>query len=735
MFVYGTQFHRPPNPPPHSRVAALEQIAGPLGFNTIKVWTMWNWCNPRSEVYDFEELDEIMATCDRLGLRVIVNTILETAPYWLAEQYPDARYVNADLEPLNLRGRSSDPNGGWPGLCLDHAAVRQAAARFLTALANHVKHRPSLLGYDCWNEPHVEPAWFNSMWPTPNQMLFCYCETTTAEFRFWLSQKYGTIASLNEAWIRRFRSWDDVLPPQTHGTYADWLDWRRFMIDSMSEQMAFRVKTLQAADPDHFIMSHGAKFPPIDPLTLSSINNVSLAQPLDRWGCAIFPKWHRMTPALMAAKFDACRSDARGKPWWLAELQGGHGMTTGLQRSAHVQPSDIRLWNWLALVAGASAIVYWTYMAEATGTEATGFGLVNAAQDLTPRAREAARICSLLQRHEALIESYKPSPQVGILYDPDNQILSFAMEGKEDPVTGSAQGYYRAAWQSDVLARFLQPDEIRELGPAIRVLLVPWHLIGKPETAAALNDYVRQGGVLICDTALGLFDEHGRQQSRTPANLHEAWGIVEEEAYWVADDGRPATIWERMGPLSTPPGAYTVPPDPVSTSPYLEVTDPVDGTIRGRNLITPLKVSAPAEVVGTCQAMPVAARSSVGKGSIYYFGTNLGATIHEGDEAALRLVGTIIRQHTMPHVMGSRLRPRLIEGEGEALLVVFNDQSEIVCETLQLPPVYRLARDVDSESPQSLDCHQIEVEVNPFDARVIHLHTELNNAGWGSESA
>ena len=175
--------------------------------------------------------------------------------------------------------------------------------------------------------------------------------------------------------------------------------------------------------------------------------------------------------------------------------------------------------------------------------------------------------------------------------------------------------------------------------------------------------------------------------------------------------------------------------DRVSTSPYVAVTDPVDGTIRGRHLITPLKVSAPAEVVGTCQGMPVAARARVGKGTVYYFGTNLGASIHEGDETALRLVGTLIGQHTTPRVVGSRLRPRLIEGEDEALLVVFNDQSEIVCETMQLPPVYRLARDVDSESSQSLDDHQIEVEVNPFDVRVIHLRTKLNKASWGYRSA
>ncbi len=721
MFVYGTQFYRPPNPPREERAAALEQIAGPLGFNTIKVWVMWNWCNPEPGVYDFEELDEIMDTCDRLGLRVVVNTILETAPYWLGEQHPDARYVNADLEPLNLRGRSSDPNGGWPGLCLDHSAVRAAAADFLAAVARQVKDRPSFFGYDCWNEPHVEPAWFNSMWPTPNQMLFCYCDGTVNEFRLWLARKYETVEALNQVWVRRFRAWEDVLPPQTHGTYADWLDWRRFMIESMSEQMTFRAGVLRAADPEHFIMSHGAKFPPIDPLALSVVDNVALVRPLDRWGCAVFPKWHRMTPGYLAAKFDACRSDARGKPWWVAELQGGHGMVTGLQRGSHVEPADIRLWNWLAVVAGAGGILYWTYMAEATGVEATGFGLVNAARDITPRAQEAARLCARFQQHEALIEQYRCAPQVGILYDTDNQILSFAMDGKEDPVTGSAQGYYRAVWRSDVWAQFLQPDEIDGAWPHIRVLLVPWHIVGKPETAAALDAYARRGGIVICDTALGLFDENGRQHRRVPAYLHEGWGIRESESFWVAGDGRPTTIWERMGPLGVPAGACAAPPDPVSSAPDLEITDPVRGVLRGRVYITPLELQAPAEAIGFYRGQPVAARSVVGAGAVYYFGTNLGAAIHEGDETALRVVETLIRRHTTPPISGARLRPRLMAGEGEALLVVINEQDERVCERLALPADYRQARDIEQDSWLDVDGNAIEVDVDAFDVRVIHL--------------
>ncbi len=226
---------------------------------------------------------------------------------------------------------------------------------------------------------------------------------------------------------------------------------------------------------------------------------------------------------------------------------------------------------------------------------------------------------------------------------------------------------------------------------------------------------------MICDTALGLFDENGRQHRRVPAYLHEGWGIRESESFWVAGDGRPTTIWERMGPLGVPAGACAAPPDPVSSAPDLEITDPVRGVLRGRVYITPLELQAPAEAIGFYRGQPVAARSVVGAGAVYYFGTNLGAAIHEGDETALRVVETLIRRHTTPPISGARLRPRLMAGEGEALLVVINEQDERVCERLALPADYRQARDIEQDSWLDVDGNAIEVDVDAFDVRVIHL--------------
>jgi hypothetical protein len=119
--------------------------------------------------------------------------------------------------------------------------------------------------------------------------------------------------------------------------------------------------------------------------------------------------------------------------------------------------------------------------------------------------------------------------------------------------------------------------------------------------------------------------------------------------------------------------------------------------------------------------MTVAARINLGKGTIYYFGTNMGSCIHQGDGGALAVVKAVISAHTAPAVRGERLRPRLIQGGGEALLVVANPSSEALHETLSIPHGYQSAADVHSRSVINLENDTVEVHVPQQDVTVIAL--------------
>src|SRR5262249_8939145 len=159
---------------------------------------------------------------------------------------------------------------------------------------------------------------------------------------------------------------------------------------------------------------------------------------------------------------------AGSKDFWMTELQGGHG-SQGLWRSPKMRPQDIRFWNWLAVAAGAKGIIYWAYHAEATGTEATGFGLVARDGSATERVSEAACNNRLIQSHWDMLKAYRPKPEVAILFDQDNTLLAYAMSGQEDASSESFRGYYKVLWNSDLWADFIEPASLGK--PDYKVLI------------------------------------------------------------------------------------------------------------------------------------------------------------------------------------------------------------------------------------------------------------------------
>ena len=75
-FIYGTQYHRPPNPPRDQHLFHLNQIKNGLGFNTIKLFFEWSYMHTGPGQFDFEEQDEIFDICDELGLKVFIQVRL-----------------------------------------------------------------------------------------------------------------------------------------------------------------------------------------------------------------------------------------------------------------------------------------------------------------------------------------------------------------------------------------------------------------------------------------------------------------------------------------------------------------------------------------------------------------------------------------------------------------------------------------------------------------------------------
>jgi len=209
-----------------------------------------------------------------------------------------------------------------------------------------------------------------------------------------------------------------------------------------------------------------------------------------------------------------------------------------------------------------------------------------------------------------------------------------------------------------------------------------------------------------------LFDHRGYNRPVLPAGaLAEVVGAVEGEALYSDPDNRPRLNNPHNDPW----------PDPIYNGPLIRFDSPVEAEFYARAYLVPLEPTG-GKTIGRCDAMCLGVHNAFGKGGAYYFGTHVGLALAMADAGAMELIKSIVALHCQPKVRGSALRPRLIEGDGEALLAVFNNsRTQRLADRIELPREYRQVQDIQAGERISPARGAIQLEVDPEDVRVLHL--------------
>jgi len=310
----------------------------------------------------------------------------------------------------------------------------------------------------------------------------------------------------------------------------------------------------------------------------------------------------------------------------------------------------------------------------------------------------------LIQAHWEILKEYRPKPQVAILTDQDNILLTWAMSGNETVSTESFRGYYKALWNMDLPADFIEPASVGK--GDYKVIVAPWHLVGKQETCARLRRFVEEGGTLIVETGFGLYDERFYLNPVVPPwGLTEAFGYREQESLMMTAGAKPEPM-----PAS----------DKIYYEPEMEFTQPVKAAVKANTYLTPITVTS-ATGIATCEGKTVAAMSKVGKGTVYYIGTNLGASITNGCHGGVELLRGMIAPVVGAEASAEKLRPRLIAGAKQSLLTVFNDSAEEQTDVVRLKGKYRRAKNIHSGEDVAMGAEGVRVTVGYQDVVVLLL--------------
>ncbi len=666
----------------------LDQIKA-VGFNTVKCWVDWATAEPRPGQFDFQNLNLLLRLAQERGLRVIVQIYTDSAPDWVGQRYPDARFVDRSGAVINSQAA--------PGYCIDDEAVRNEVVKFIEALSQDANRSRALYGWDVWSEPHlVNWAGFDYL----KNPEFCYCRYTQARFRQWLQAKYKTLAALNKAWYRGFTSWDSVTPPRfsTILSFTDYLDWRAFITAKLAADLKTRVDAVRSADHLNPITSHSA-VPGLftDPRDgYGEPDDFLMAENADFFGTSLYPKHaasrRPWSYEHLSAGLDFSRSAGHslGKGFWIGELQAGQGVT-GMRIAQPVTGHDEAYWMWQVISHGTREIAVYAWYPMNAGYESNGYGLIQLDGTLTPRAREAGATAKAIAQNAASIDKAQPAPAgVAILYNR----LSYMVGGTEPSLStlgnaerDSLEGLHRAFLEKQIPVDFVSTQDLMDgRVKAYKILFLPYAVMISRQVAEGVKRYVEQGGTAVAGARLAWNNARGFASEVIPGfGLDEVFGAREKiirpvEAARLVMESSPSLPGMKSGEA-----------------------------VRGDNFEEELEPLAGAQVLARfSNGQPAMVENSYGKGKAILAGTFLPLSYErEHDPSTGRLLRSLARAagvRAEVKVSGagtSEVEVRRLVSPKEQLVFVFNHAQKPAQASISIyiPWSVREARDIVTGRP------------------------------------
>lgn len=505
----------------------LQKIKG-LGFNTVRTWVEWNVGEPYPGEYHLENLDLLLRLANQVGLKVIVQVYVDSAPEWVGQKYPDGRYAAQDGQPI--------PSQAAPGYCFDNRNVRKAVLDFFQEVARHVRNAPAFYGWDLWSEP-AALNWARVGYKA--EPMFCYCPSSMARFREWLKAKYGTLEKLNTAWHRTFTDWNEVEPPRygTILTYTDFMDWRVYYGNKLAEDLKLRNEAVKAVDPAHVTTSHAPNPSPLvrtlaDPY--DPTDDFQMKNSVDFFGTSFYPKltsvqnnWSLNRRVLA---MDLTNAITGGRGFYVGELQSGYGVH-GTTIGSPVTPSDLEMWTWGMVARGARAINYYAFYPMNAGYESGGYGMINLDGTLTERSHRAGDTAKrITDNSDLLLKSHPLQPEAAIIFSPLVPLLGgYDEEESRNSMHRALAGYHRMFFERNIPLDILSSNELSaDSLKKYKLIILPYPLMMTDSEAHTLQQYVKDGGDLFVEARAGWVDERGHAEPVVPGfGWQEIFGVRE----------------------------------------------------------------------------------------------------------------------------------------------------------------------------------------------------------------
>lgn len=333
-----------------------------LGLSFVRLAEFsWAKIEPVEGTYNWQWLDDAIATYRQYDLNIVLGTPTATPPAWLIEKHPEILPVDEQGLIKKFGSRRH----------YDHASdiYRQHCVRIVTAMAQRYANHEAVIGWQTDNELGHEGT------------ACSYGGASAKAFPIWLEEKYQSLDNLNQAWgcefwSQNYTSWQQISPPnltavrQANPSHA--LDFKRFCSNMIEQFQQLQIDVLRKHCTNHFITHNCVIFSAESDLYALAKNldfvswdsyPIGMLEYFATWESEEVKTQFARTghPDLVSVNHDIYRGLKNGTDFWVMEQQCGHA--NWAQYNPLPAAGAVQLWTAQAWAHGASSVVYFRWRA------------------------------------------------------------------------------------------------------------------------------------------------------------------------------------------------------------------------------------------------------------------------------------------------------------------------------------------------------------------------------------
>jgi beta-galactosidase len=122
---------------------------------------------------------------------------------------------------------------------------------------------------------------------------------------------------------------------------------------------------------------------------------------------------------------------------------------------------------------------------------------------VTPQAEMGGKVAKWANAHPEIWKSRPVKGEIGIVFVPESEMFNQIQQGNTNNYAQSMRGAYRAFYDQNIQADFVQINDIGQYP----VVYLPYPVMLKTSTVQKLRDYVQNGGKLISEGTPGYWGD------------------------------------------------------------------------------------------------------------------------------------------------------------------------------------------------------------------------------------